>query len=80
MELLYRITAGFTFLACSWGLYSNPRGGTTHTTINDPLVLNDYHAILLPKAVKYSAGIWILPVVSSKCLSPPTHPIITFTL
>ena len=26
-------------------------------TINDPNVLNDYHAILLPKAIKYSAGI-----------------------
>jgi hypothetical protein len=41
----------------SWTFYSNPRGGLRDTTINDSLVLNDYHAILLPKAVKYSAGI-----------------------
>jgi hypothetical protein len=27
------------------------------TTINDPNVLDDYHAILIPKAIKYSAGI-----------------------
>jgi hypothetical protein len=34
-------------------------GATTSwkTTINDPNVLDDYHAILIPKAVKYSAGI-----------------------
>jgi hypothetical protein len=41
----------------SWTFYSNPRGGLRDTTINDPLVLDDYHAILLPKAVKYSGGL-----------------------
>jgi len=27
------------------------------STINDPIVLSNYHAILIPKAVKYSAGL-----------------------
>src|SRR5215472_12743977 len=31
--------------------------GARYTTIDDPLVLKDYHDLLIPKAVKYAAGL-----------------------
>ena len=48
--------AAVTALVALNGFYHTP-SVFTDATVNDPDVLQDYHDILIPKAVKYSAGL-----------------------